>query len=72
MDCGGATSGIRRRLQNSDLTESEIGCFASHYLLLKDNAQPGVLLHVLEDDVLFSRYTKPNTGTHIAEGRWGL
>ncbi len=55
-------------VQNSDLTESEIGCFTSHYLLLKGHIQSVVPLHVLEDDVLFSRYTKPRIAQIIQSG----
>src|ERR1700748_3472098 len=41
------------------LLAGEIGCFISHYLLLKENLGQTKPLHVVEDDVQFSRYTAP-------------
>jgi len=53
-------------LRNSNLSESEIGCFTSHYLLLKNNIESTMPLHIIEDDVLFSRFTRPYI-THIIQ-----
>jgi GR25 family glycosyltransferase involved in LPS biosynthesis len=39
------------------LTASEMGCFTSHYLVLKDNLDCPTHWHVVEDDVMFSRIT---------------
>jgi GR25 family glycosyltransferase involved in LPS biosynthesis len=43
---------------NPRLSDSEIGCFTSHYLLLKDSIDLGAHIHVLEDDVVLSRFTE--------------
>jgi GR25 family glycosyltransferase involved in LPS biosynthesis len=44
---------------NPHLTTGEIGCFTSHYLLLNQNIDCGLHLHVLEDDAVLSSLTGP-------------
>jgi len=53
-----AAAGNALGFPNPSLTESEIGCFISHYLVLKQNRNCSTHLHVLEDDVIFSRFTE--------------
>jgi GR25 family glycosyltransferase involved in LPS biosynthesis len=43
---------------NPHLAAGEIGCFTSHYLVLKQNADAGLPLHVVEDDVVFSEFAE--------------
>ncbi|MGA7974618.1 MAG: tetratricopeptide repeat protein [Pseudolabrys sp.] len=50
------------------LTSGEIGCFTSHYLLLKQNAGSQKHLHVVEDDAAFSPYTARTIRSIIASG----
>lgn len=42
---------------NAHLAEGEIGCFTSHYLVLKQNVGTQSPLHIVEDDVVFSDFT---------------
>ena len=42
---------------NPKLLDAEIGCFTSHCLLLQANIGADTHLHVVEDDVVFSRFT---------------
>lgn len=53
---------------NPHLTESEIGCFTSHCLVLKENLAAAKHLHVVEDDVLFSRFTAESIRCVIETG----
>jgi GR25 family glycosyltransferase involved in LPS biosynthesis len=53
-----ASEGNTLNLPSTRLKAGEIGCFISHYLLIKANLQQGEHLHVIEDDILFSRYTE--------------
>jgi len=48
---------------NGKLLPGEIGCFTSHYLLLKEHIGQTQPLHVVEDDVLFSRFTAAAVGS---------
>jgi hypothetical protein len=41
----------------TSLTDSEMGCFTSHYLVVRDNRDCATHLHVVEDDAMFSRLT---------------
>lgn len=50
------------------LTHSEIGCFTSHYLLLKQSATSQMHLHVVEDDVVFSPCVGQAIESVIASG----
>jgi GR25 family glycosyltransferase involved in LPS biosynthesis len=54
-----AANGNTLGVPNPKLLEGEIGCFISHYLVLKENLGAAAPLHVVEDDVLFSGYTEP-------------
>jgi GR25 family glycosyltransferase involved in LPS biosynthesis len=51
-----AVDGVSCGVKSGTLTASEIGCFLSHTGLLEQNQSQAVNLHVMEDDVLFSRY----------------
>jgi GR25 family glycosyltransferase involved in LPS biosynthesis len=42
-------------LPGTTLSEGEIGCFSSHYLLLKTNIAADTHLHVVEDDAIFHK-----------------
>jgi GR25 family glycosyltransferase involved in LPS biosynthesis len=53
-----ATEGNALNLPSSGLKAGEIGCFISHHLLIKANLEQNEHLHVIEDDILFSRYTE--------------
>lgn len=53
-----AVKGNALGFPNPRLSDSEIGCFTSHYVLLKDNAAAATHLHILEDDVIFSHLTE--------------
>lgn len=53
-----AVKGNALGFPNPRLSDSEIGVFTSHYQLLKDNAAAATHLHILEDDVVFSRFTE--------------
>ncbi|MDX2027822.1 MAG: glycosyltransferase family 25 protein [Alphaproteobacteria bacterium] len=50
------------------LKEGEMGCFRSHYLLLKANVNSSKPLHVVEDDAVFSQFTGDALRAVIAEG----
>ena len=52
-----AADGNTLGFPNRRLTEGEIGCFTSHFLLLKANRASTQHLHVIEDDAIFSRFT---------------
>jgi len=52
-----------------DLLDGQKGCFASHYLLLRQNGGSGRPLHVVEDDAMFGPCTEQ--GLRLAlESRW--
>ena len=48
-----AANGNSLGFKNETLTDGEMGCFTSHYLLLKQNVDSDQYLHVIEDDVVF-------------------
>src|ERR1700733_16232186 len=52
-----AADGNSLRGPNPHLKEGEMGCFTSHYLLLKENLGQTKPLHVIEDDVVFASCT---------------
>jgi GR25 family glycosyltransferase involved in LPS biosynthesis len=49
-----AVEGNGLQLSNPHLIDGEMGCFASHYKLLKENIDQDRVLHIIEDDVLFA------------------
>jgi GR25 family glycosyltransferase involved in LPS biosynthesis len=49
-----AADGNALDLPNPHLKNGEMGCFTSHYLLLKKQLEAPKHLHVIEDDVIFS------------------
>ena len=49
-----ATLGNALDFPNRGLKIGEMGCFTSHYLLLKNNQHQNVPLHIIEDDILLS------------------
>src|SRR5258708_15667754 len=49
-----AADGNVLNVPNPRLTNAEIGCFTSHYLVLKENLDSRTHLHIVEDDVVFS------------------
>lgn len=53
-----AADGNSLNFPNTRITNGEMGCFISHYLLLKENLDQTLPLHAVEDDVLFSRFTE--------------
>ncbi len=53
-----ASNGNSLNFPHSHLKEGEVGCFTSHYQLLKENQHHARPLHIIEDDVLFA----PQTG----------
>lgn len=50
------------------LGEGELGCFTSHYAVLEQNLGNRQHLHIVEDDVVFSRYMAEVLRAVIAEG----
>jgi GR25 family glycosyltransferase involved in LPS biosynthesis len=50
-----AIQGNGLKLSNPHITEGEIGCYSSHYMLLKENLGQTKPLHIIEDDILFAR-----------------
>jgi GR25 family glycosyltransferase involved in LPS biosynthesis len=52
-----AADGNILNFPNPHLSNSEIGCFTSHLLLLQQNMASVTHLHVVEDDAVFSRFT---------------
>ncbi|HEX9491129.1 MAG TPA: glycosyltransferase family 25 protein [Stellaceae bacterium] len=53
-----AADGNALDLPNPHLKSGEMGCFTSHYLLLKKNLDAPKHLHVIEDDVVFSSHVE--------------
>lgn len=51
-----AADGNTLGFPNPHLSDGELGCFLSHYLLLKENLGTTQALHVIEDDVVFSSF----------------
>jgi GR25 family glycosyltransferase involved in LPS biosynthesis len=48
-----AANGNILGFKKDTLNDSEMGCFTSHYLLLKQNIGTDQYLHIMEDDVIF-------------------
>jgi len=63
-----AVRGNAPEFPNPHLSPAEIGCFASHCFLLKENAATGSHLHVIEDDTVFSRFTEQGLRWAIETG----
>jgi GR25 family glycosyltransferase involved in LPS biosynthesis len=51
-----ASDGNELNFPNPILKNSEIGCFTSHYRLLKENRNSTKPLHIIEDDVILSKF----------------
>ncbi|HUE18675.1 MAG TPA: glycosyltransferase family 25 protein [Stellaceae bacterium] len=51
---------------NPHLTASEMGCFTSHYRVLKENSGSTKHLHILEDDAVLSRFTAEAVNSIVA------
>jgi GR25 family glycosyltransferase involved in LPS biosynthesis len=62
-----AVEGNGLNLSNPFLTSGEMGCFSSHYLLLKESLGLDRHLHVIEDDVVFSFATAEVINTLIEQ-----
>ncbi len=63
-----AADGNTLNLPNPHLRSGEMGCFTSHYLLMKKTMERAEHLHVVEDDVLFSRHVDKVIRATIAAG----
>lgn len=63
-----AADGNSLNLPNPHLEKGEMGCLTSHYLLMKKNVERAEHLHVVEDDVLFSRHVDNVIRATIAGG----
>ncbi len=63
-----AADGNSLGFPNQRLTSGEIGCFTSHYLLLKQNCESSHHLHVVEDDVVFSHFTAQAIESALSSG----
>lgn len=63
-----AADGNALNLPNPHLKPGEMGCFTSHYLLLKKSLDRAEHLHVVEDDVLFSSHAEGAIRATIANG----
>ncbi len=63
-----AADGNSLGFPNHRLTGGEIGCFTSHYLLLKQNCESSHHLHIVEDDVVFSRFTAQAINSTLSSG----
>jgi GR25 family glycosyltransferase involved in LPS biosynthesis len=66
-----AIIGSELRSPNDKLQDGEIGCFWSHYKLLEQNMADPQPLHVMEDDVIFSRYTRSLLETAVRNDFFG-
>lgn len=63
-----AADGNTLGLANPHLKEGEMGCFTSHYLLMKKNLDAPTHLHVVEDDVVFASRATEVIRTTIDNG----
>jgi len=63
-----ASDGNTLGLANPHLKDGEIGCFTSHYLLMKKNLDSPTHLHVVEDDVVFAGRAAEVIGATIDNG----
>lgn len=53
------------------LQPGEVGCFHSHYRALKKGAESGLPVHILEDDVLLSKYLDFAARKLVSENYFG-
>jgi GR25 family glycosyltransferase involved in LPS biosynthesis len=53
-----AADGNALKLSNPHIKNGEMGCFTSHYLLLKQNLGSDKHIHIIEDDVIFGPQAK--------------
>ncbi len=44
------------------LTDSELGCFTSHYLAMLNNLDSETPIHIIEDDIVLSKHVEPVLG----------
>ncbi len=63
-----AVEGNGLSLSNPHLKDGEIGCFSSHTMLLQENLDQDMHLHVIEDDVIFSSSTAQAIHGIVAQG----
>jgi hypothetical protein len=54
-----AVDGDQLGITSPKLTAGELGCFASHYQLLRQNLDSAEHLHIIEDDVVLAGCTAP-------------
>jgi GR25 family glycosyltransferase involved in LPS biosynthesis len=63
-----ATDGNGLAFPNPYLTDGQIGCFTSHCLVLDANLHSRFYLHIIEDDVVFSKYTHSVINNVLSRG----
>jgi len=63
-----AVDGETVNLPSQRLRRGEVGCFLSHLFLLQKKLDSDCHLHVVEDDVVFSRFTVPAVGSLVESG----
>jgi GR25 family glycosyltransferase involved in LPS biosynthesis len=63
-----AVEGNGLRLSNPHIKEGEMGCFASHYMVLKENRDQDIHLHLIEDDAIFAPTTAQTINGIINQG----
>jgi GR25 family glycosyltransferase involved in LPS biosynthesis len=63
-----AVDGQTFNLPSERLRRGEVGCFLSHLFLLQKKLDSDCHLHVVEDDVVFSRFTVPGIASLIGSG----
>jgi GR25 family glycosyltransferase involved in LPS biosynthesis len=66
-----AADGNTLNLPNPHLNNGEIGCFLSHYLVLKENLGAARHLHIIEDDTIFDASTERTIHRVIESGEIG-
>ena len=66
-----ATDGNALGFPNPHIKSGEMGCFASHYMLLKQNLDETRPLHIIEDDVIFSSASAQAINGVIDRGLFG-
>lgn len=63
-----AADGNSLNIKSTSLNPGHLGCWTSHYLLLKENLGREQHLHVVEDDVIFASCTERVIHSVIASG----
>lgn len=63
-----AVDGATFNLPSERLRRGEVGCFLSHLFLLQKKLDSDYHLHIVEDDVVLSRFTVPAIGALIGSG----